>query len=190
MDNKQTIAVVGMAGMFPGASDLNAFWHNIIHKFDATGDVPARRWIAGPERMVSGHPEPDKAFTRRCCLIGDFVFDPTGFEIPPDILAALDPLYHLLLHTAREALQPAGPRLDKDRTGVALAAIALPTDSSSAITRELFGSLFENKLYGHSGRKPATPNQSLAARVTDTQRLDSVAGRCSAAQYRCSRIGS
>ncbi len=167
MDDRQTIAVVGMAGLFPGASDLNAFWHNIIHKFDAAGDVPAHRWIAGPERMVNPHPEPDKALSRRCCLIRDFVFDPTGFKIPQDTLAALDPLYHLILHTARAAVsQPAGPRLDKERTGVALAAIALPTDSSSTITRELFGSLFEETLYGRSVPKPPSQNQSIAARVT------------------------
>lgn len=45
MKNREPIAVVGMAGLFPGAKDLNTFWHNIINKVDATIDVPEGRWI-------------------------------------------------------------------------------------------------------------------------------------------------
>ena len=54
-DKKTSIAVVGMAGLFPGASDLNTFWQNIVDKVDTACEVPRGRWIAEPDFMV--HPE-------------------------------------------------------------------------------------------------------------------------------------
>ncbi|MFC1813699.1 beta-ketoacyl synthase N-terminal-like domain-containing protein, partial [Thermodesulfobacteriota bacterium] len=39
------IAVVGMGCLFPGASDLDTFWQNIVNKIDTTCDVPDDRWI-------------------------------------------------------------------------------------------------------------------------------------------------
>ena len=47
-----------------------------------------------------------------------------------------------------------------------LGAIALPTDSSSAVTRELYASLFQDKLYGKGDYHPPARGQRLAARVT------------------------
>ncbi|MEV8406473.1 beta-ketoacyl synthase N-terminal-like domain-containing protein, partial [Streptomyces niveus] len=38
------VAVVGMAGMFPGAPDLADFWANILAGKDCVTEVPAQRW--------------------------------------------------------------------------------------------------------------------------------------------------
>ena len=38
------VAVIGMACVFPGAPDLDTFWHNIVNKVDAITDVPPERW--------------------------------------------------------------------------------------------------------------------------------------------------
>jgi len=43
MNNKSPIAVVGMAGLFPGAPDLDIFWQNIINKVEATREVPNKQ---------------------------------------------------------------------------------------------------------------------------------------------------
>ena len=76
-------------------------------------------------------------------------------------------MYHVILHTGRAAVsEPTRLRLRKERTGVVLAAIALPTDASSAITRQLFGSLFEEKLFGDTEYSLPGKHQSLAAKVT------------------------
>jgi PfaB family protein len=167
MNKPLDIAVVGMAGLFPGAANLDRFWENIVSRVDASADVPRSRWIADPDSVVHGIRLADKALTRRCCLIDDFKFDPDGFAIDAGILDALDPLYHIILHTAAEALShPEKLQLPNERTGVCLAAIALPTDSSSAITRELFGSLFAEKLYGKTDYQLPSREQLLAARVT------------------------
>ncbi|NNL41191.1 MAG: type I polyketide synthase, partial [Desulfobacterales bacterium] len=167
MNNKTPIAVVGMAGLFPDALDLDIFWQNIINKIEATREVPKTRWIVDPDSMVHPDPMPDKALSKLCCLINDFQFDPEGIEIDKDILNELDPLYHLILHTGRAAISDCKTLLNsKESTGVALAAIALPTDSSSFITREIFGSSFEEKLFGSSTNQSFTRNQSLSSKVT------------------------
>ena len=38
------VAIIGMACVFPGAPDLETFWHNIVNKVDAITDVPPERW--------------------------------------------------------------------------------------------------------------------------------------------------
>ena len=38
------VAIVGMAAVFPGAPDLDAYWRNITAGVDAIGDVPVTRW--------------------------------------------------------------------------------------------------------------------------------------------------
>jgi len=103
-EKKTPIAVVGMAGLFPGASNLDTFWQNIANKKDTSTEVPPGRWIAGPDDMFHPHPMPDKAFSKRACLIQDFKFDPKGLDLDQDVLNALDPLHQMALHTGREAL--------------------------------------------------------------------------------------
>ena len=97
------IAVVGLSGVFPGAHDLHRFWDNILHKVDATCEVPAQRWIAPPGVMCHPTALPDKTVSRRAGLVTNFCFDPAGFALDPGLLNELDPLYHLVLHAGRAA---------------------------------------------------------------------------------------
>ena len=138
MKTKPPIAVVGMAGLFPKALGLDAFWQNIVNKIDATVEVPKDRWIVEPDAMVRPDPMPDKAYSKRACLIHDFTFDPKGINLDEVFLKALDPLYQMVLHTGREALRSCtGSPINRQNTGVILAAIALPTDASSSIARKI-----------------------------------------------------
>jgi acyl transferase domain-containing protein len=175
MQKKLPIAVVGMAGVFPGAPDIDIFWNNIINKVDSCCEVPEGRWIVEPEFMYNPEPAPDKAFSKRACLIHDDILksiksDLKGIDIDKDILDDLDPLFHLVLHTGKKALSNCNiSTINKERIGTVLAAIALPTDSSSSITREIIGKSFEEKLFGNnyfSINKPLTRAQCLASRVT------------------------
>lgn len=167
--NKPPIAVVGMAGVFPGASDLSVFWQKLTNKIEAVAQVPPQRWIAPPSEMVASWPAPDKAFHHRACLVRDFRFDPSGLDLDAALLRQLDPLYHLTLHTGRAALADCRmENTDGKRVGVSLAAIALPTDGSSAVTREIFGCDLESRIMGSelSKSQPLTREKALAARVT------------------------
>jgi acyl transferase domain-containing protein len=174
MNPNNPIAVVGMAGLFPGAGNLDKFWQNIVNRVDATAEVRPERWNVDPDSMVSPDPQPDKAYSKRCCLITDFEFDPSDIDLDKSLLSALDPLYHVVLHVGRELLAGIPNKsLNRERTGVILAAIALPTDSTSAVTREVFGAAFEDKLFSGVAAdrndtkiKPFSRNHYLASRVT------------------------
>jgi PfaB family protein len=169
-EKKIPIAVVGMAGLFPGAPDLDTFWQNIVNKKDTVIEVPLGRWIAGLDDMVHPDPMPDKAFSKRACLIQDFTFDPQGLDLDENLLTALDPLHQMALHTGRNALSGCNmSSVDKNNIGIVLAAIALPTDASSSITRKILGTSFEEKLFGQSSREKhpsLSTAECLAARVT------------------------
>jgi len=169
MTDFEPIAVVGMAGVFPDAADLDAFWTLIRDRRSASAPTPPDRWIIPPASAVQSAPAPDKAFSDRACLVKDFSFDPSGFALDAELLRPLDPLYHLTLHAGRAAVF--GCRMesvDPSRVAVTLAAIALPTDASSRLTRELFGRAFAERLFGPGTE--GTPDFSLAdklsARVT------------------------
>jgi len=145
------IAVVGMGGVFPGAANISRFWENIINGVDTCNTVAADRWVAPADHMVSTQHLPDKALGNRACLIKDFEFDVDGWPLDPELLRTLDPLYHLVLQAGKEAVLDSGlAKAGHRRTGTILAAIALPTDASSAFTRETFGRMFERRLLGEA----------------------------------------
>ncbi|GMU34233.1 MAG: type I polyketide synthase [Planctomycetia bacterium] len=166
------IAIVGMGGVFPGAADLRAFWNNIAQARDMTREVPPGRWIIEPHRAIADAPSADKVLSVRGCFVEDFRLDPAGLEIDRHLLSQLDPLYHFVLHAGRDAYRHARmDGVDHDRIGVILAAIALPTDASSAITRETLGADFERRLFEHAGivsareREKSTVTHQMNGRV-------------------------
>ncbi|HSR99742.1 MAG TPA: type I polyketide synthase, partial [Kofleriaceae bacterium] len=112
----EPIAIVGMAGRFPGAADVDSLWRLLCARGDAIRPVPAARWDAGAEV------EPDLAVQ----AVGGFIdgvdqFDPTFFGISPREAEDIDPQHRLLLEVTWQALedagQPARP-LRGSRTGV------------------------------------------------------------------------
>lgn len=120
-ETAEPIAIVGMACRFPGAENLEQFWHLIAEGIDATGEIPADRWDAN----AFYDPDPDapgKMYTRW----GGFVdgvdqFDPLFFGIAPREASRMDPQQRLLLEVAWEALENAGiapDRLAGSPTGV------------------------------------------------------------------------
>jgi acyl transferase domain-containing protein/3-hydroxymyristoyl/3-hydroxydecanoyl-(acyl carrier protein) dehydratase len=170
MKKRTHIAVVGMACLFPGAPDLDTFWQNIVNKVDTTGEVPGDRWIVEPDLMYCLDSYPDKTFSKRACLINDFKFDPKGIYLDEELLKELDPLHQMVLHTGREALSSCvTTSINKKNIGTVLAAIALPTDASSSITRKILGTSFEKKLFGDIAPDKHTQlsrGECLAGRVT------------------------
>ena len=155
---KSPIAVVGMGGIFPGAPDLDRFWDNIAASVDASREVPPHRWVL---RTAEAHdPEigaADKVYSTRGCFIEDFHLDMRNLDLDPDVVAALDPLFHLALHAGRAAVEDAGlSEASRARVGVIIGNIALPTDSSSRIAREILGQTFDEATGSRtsSGQQP------------------------------------
>ena len=148
------IAVVGLGGLFPQAPDLDTFQRNIQARLDASRAVPSGRWVLDAQDAYDPVLALDKVYSTRACFVDGFMFDPAGLQLDADTLHGLDPLYEMVLHVGRQAFDDAATgTLDRRRVGVTLAAIALPTDGSSAITREVLGRAFEDTLLGTAGRE-------------------------------------
>ena len=104
------VAVVGMAGMFPGAADTERYWANIVAGVDSVTEVPRDRW----DPAVFHDPEatgPD-AGRQTPSRWGGFLpwvaFDPLAYGIPPRSLAAIESIQLLSLEAASRALADAG----------------------------------------------------------------------------------
>ncbi|MFJ2773105.1 amino acid adenylation domain-containing protein [Streptomyces sp. NPDC087300] len=94
VDGPFDIAVIGMSGRFPGATDLDAYWRLLSEGRSAIAPVPARRW--GRETgYLAGLVELDG-------------FDPAHFHLSDDDAAAMDPQALLLLEETLFAFCDAG----------------------------------------------------------------------------------
>ena len=164
------IAVVGMAGLFPGALDLETFWHNIRHKISAAGEIPAHRWIEGLFQAHGPAAHPDKAYSTRACLMdeADFRIHPDAMGLSADEIQHLDPLHHMVLSTGSRLLKTANfSGIDRDRISISLAAIALPTQGTNQITTAVLETVFKDRLVQRRTNSPVplSPGQYTTGRV-------------------------
>ncbi|MFE7194531.1 type I polyketide synthase [Kitasatospora sp. NPDC057541] len=102
----QEIAVVGMAGRFPGAADLDEYWSNLV-----AGRISVSR-LDRAELLAAGVPaerldEPGYVPVRGT-LADPELFDSAFFGIPPREADLMDPQHRLLLQTAWQALESGG----------------------------------------------------------------------------------
>ncbi|MCP4688927.1 MAG: SDR family NAD(P)-dependent oxidoreductase, partial [Desulfobacterales bacterium] len=101
------IAVIGMAGRFPGAENIREFWENLKNGVDAVTEVPGERWNA--DARHSSHIEPGRSISKW----GGFIesadaFDPLFFRISPGDARVMDPRQRLFLEECWKALEDAG----------------------------------------------------------------------------------
>jgi thioester reductase-like protein len=113
------IAIIGMAGRFPGADDLDGFWRNLrdgIESIASLADEPAG---ANP-RMV-----------QRAGLVREpEYFDAELFGYPPQEAVLLDPQVRMLLELSWHALEDSGH--DPERFGGPIGVFAGTTPSDWA----------------------------------------------------------
>lgn len=164
MNDIQSIAIVGIGGIFPGSEDLNHFWNTILRGINTAREVPEGRWLLSPESAFQPDgPAPDKVYSHRACFIEDRQLRQASevigreLHLDPIFLDHLDPMFHLALYAGYQAFQDAVTEpLDRSRVGVIIGNIALPTEKSSALAREILGRTFEEKVLGKR-RKEAEP---------------------------------
>jgi acyl transferase domain-containing protein/acyl carrier protein/thioesterase domain-containing protein/NAD(P)-dependent dehydrogenase (short-subunit alcohol dehydrogenase family)/SAM-dependent methyltransferase len=123
----QPIAVVGLAGRFPGARNSTEFWRDLRDGVCRTGEVPADRWD------VHSYYDADPAAPGKSpCKWGGFVdnidkFDPAFFHMSGAEAEYTDPQQRLFIEQAWHALEDAGYSpdwLDGRRCGVFAGAAA------------------------------------------------------------------
>jgi acyl transferase domain-containing protein len=106
MDNDSDIAIVGMAGRFPGARNLEEFWANLARGTESIARLSDEEIIAaGVSSDVLNRADYVKASP---VLAGPELFDAAFFGYSPGEAAALDPQQRLLLELAHIALEDAG----------------------------------------------------------------------------------
>ncbi|MGV3621521.1 MAG: beta-ketoacyl synthase N-terminal-like domain-containing protein [Archangium sp.] len=130
MKSQRAIAIVGIAGRFPGAPSVDALWELVRSGKTAAREVPASRWPVDPKSIVSTSGAPDTARSRIQCLVDDFDLD-----VPQELRGRLSSLAKLTLQVGHDAVK--GVRFDPKRAAAIVANIALPTDAASALAESV-----------------------------------------------------
>ncbi|AKU92026.1 beta-ketoacyl synthase N-terminal-like domain-containing protein [Vulgatibacter incomptus] len=130
----RAIAIVGAAGKFPGAPDLDSLWNRILARESASREVPPERWPVPTEALLDPSGRPDRLISTKGCFLDPFEAKVEGIDRA--LVDSLDPLHRLALTVGVDAFHSgSGASLDRDRVSVVLANIVLPTDAASAFSR-------------------------------------------------------
>jgi amino acid adenylation domain-containing protein/non-ribosomal peptide synthase protein (TIGR01720 family) len=108
---EEAVAIVGMAGRFPGAPSLEEFWRNLREGVESiTFFTDAELEAAGVPPAVLG----DRSYVKaRGVLEGVELFDAGFFGYNPREAEVIDPQQRVFLETAWEALERAGYDAEK-----------------------------------------------------------------------------
>ena len=106
MNNELDIAVVGMAGRFPGARNLEEFWHNLVEGVESITRFSDEQLLrSGVPAACLSNPNYVKAAP---ILEDPGQFDANFFSFLPIEARTLDPQHRILLELAHEAIEDAG----------------------------------------------------------------------------------
>eukprot|EP00041_Stephanoeca_diplocostata_P017327 m.347085 g.347085 ORF g.347085 m.347085 type:complete len:2908 (+) comp20667_c0_seq20:342-9065(+) len=102
----EPVAIVGVAGEFPGAPDIHALWRNLLAGTDAVTKIsPAEYETRGVSRNVWEHPQ----WVPAAYAIGNAdKFDAAFFGITPREAKVMDPQHRRFLQCAWAAVESAG----------------------------------------------------------------------------------
>ncbi|BCJ94413.1 hypothetical protein acsn021_19820 [Anaerocolumna cellulosilytica] len=132
--NTEDIAIIGMAGIFPGAEDVYQLWDNLINGKDSVQDINSQRWKDTTifEEKQSNFDKKQSNFDKKqskgktYCKWGGLLkdydkFDPVFFNISVREAKRMDPQQRLFLETAWGAIENGGypiKRLSELKVGV------------------------------------------------------------------------
>lgn len=119
-ETSNKIAIIAMAGRFPGSPNLESFWDNLKEGRDLLTDVPNDRWNI--HEYFASEKMPGKSYSKQGGFIKDIEwFDAKFFGISDDDAVMMDPSQRILLEIAQELLDSAGYKkeeLDAKKVGV------------------------------------------------------------------------
>jgi acyl transferase domain-containing protein/NAD(P)-dependent dehydrogenase (short-subunit alcohol dehydrogenase family) len=131
------VAIIGMAGVFPGAGDVAGYWANVLAGADAITEVPRERW----------DPAVYSELARWGGFLPEIPFDALTYGIPPAALASIEPVQLLALEVAAQALRDAGyaqRSFDRKSTSVIFGAEAGADLAGAYGFRSLYPAYHEN----------------------------------------------
>ncbi len=136
------VAIIGMAGRFPGADGLERFWENLRDGVESVSRFsPGELAAEGVDRALAEHPDyvPAKAVLDRAEWL-----DAPFFNLSPREAEITDPQQRLFLEHAWEALEDAG--LDPSRFAGAVGVFA-----GSSLSSYLLANLLGNPAVASAG---------------------------------------
>jgi iturin family lipopeptide synthetase A len=119
-NNQSDIAIIGMAGKFPKAANLDEYWRNLTNGVNCIDDFPQARikeWLEVCEKSIYARllskSSPEKNINGNNFVKGGYLdevdtFDAAFFKISPKEAMYMDPLQRVFLETAYEAMEDAG----------------------------------------------------------------------------------
>lgn len=107
----ESIAVIGMNGIFPMSNDLYSFWENLKNKRNMISLIPKDRW-----NWESYYGDPVKEKNKTKAKYGGFIeeidrFDSEFFRISPYEAELMDPQQRIFIQTAWKTIEDAGYRV-------------------------------------------------------------------------------
>ncbi len=174
----EPIAIVAQSYALPGAFSAEELFNRVLASQDLLSTVPDRRWRVDPEQLLAapGGPTADRVSSLRGGYVRGFDdrFDPSGFAFAAAQIHGLDPLFKLVFHTTREALQGVKDAdRQRARTGLVLANLSFPSSGLSHFAEQVWSGV------GPAGRIDARNRFSsglpafLAARALNLGLADS-----------------
>lgn len=104
----RAIAIVGMAGRFPGAATADEFWENLANGVEALTQFSDEHLLA---RGIASALVANPAYVKQAPVLADHdMFDATFFGFTPRQAEITDPQLRIFLETAHAALEDAGYR--------------------------------------------------------------------------------
>ncbi len=101
------IAVIGMSGQFPGATDVERFWENLIGGQHGVSELPAN-YLNAEQHFGAGAVQEAPECKWAGVLAERDCFDPLFFNISPREADSMNPHQRLVLQESWKALENAG----------------------------------------------------------------------------------
>ncbi|HXH38509.1 MAG TPA: type I polyketide synthase [Thermoanaerobaculia bacterium] len=104
----QPIAIVGMAGQFPQARNVDEFWQNLAQGRNCITEVPRQRWDANAYYQP-GDAAAGKTNSQWFGALDEYDrFDPLFFNISPTEAELMDPQQRVFMQTCWQSIENAG----------------------------------------------------------------------------------
>src|SRR5439155_1031788 len=113
LTNAESIAIVGVAGRFSGARNIDEFWQNLCNGVESISFFSEEELQASGVELELIH---DPRYVKARGILDDVeYFDASFFGYSPKEAAMMDPQQRLFLECAWEVLEQAGILIDSNR---------------------------------------------------------------------------
>ncbi|EPY14025.1 SDR family NAD(P)-dependent oxidoreductase [Paenibacillus alvei] len=154
MNSDHEIAIIGMAGQFPGATNIDEYWTNIRNGIDCIRKIPEsrREYLEQYIAITNGNQDKTASYMECGYLEGIENFDSRFFRISPKEADLTDPAQRLFMQVAWNALEDAGyggEKIRGSRTGVYVGYANVIRDSYQKMLTDVDPVLMSESIVGN-----------------------------------------